>query len=56
MKSHLNTPIHKGHYKGNSFIRQMQKVFIAFHKQPKTMLIVSIETGILFEPSKIVKL
>jgi hypothetical protein len=47
MKSHLNTPLHKGPYKDKSFIRQMQKVFVAFHKQPKTMLMVSIETGIL---------
>jgi len=47
MKSHLNTPLHKGPYKDKSFIRQMQKVFMAFHKQPKTMLMVSIETGIL---------
>jgi hypothetical protein len=47
MKSHLNTPLHKGPIKNKSFIRQIQKVFIAFHREPKTMLMVSIETGIL---------
>ena len=38
---------HKGQGKDNHFQTQMQKVFTAFHKQPKTMLMVSIETGIL---------
>lgn len=33
--------------KDNHSQTQMQKVFTAFHKQPKTMLMVSIETGIL---------
>jgi hypothetical protein len=35
MKSHLNTPLHKGPNKDKSFIRQMQKIFIFFYKQRK---------------------
>ena len=33
--------------KGNQFQAQMQRVFAALYRQPKTMLMVSIETGIL---------
>jgi hypothetical protein len=39
--------LHKGQGKSTQFQAQMQKVFAAFYKQPKTMLMVSIETGIL---------
>jgi hypothetical protein len=50
MNKPLNTPVnslHKRHCKDKHFEAQMQKVFAAFYKQPKTMLMVSIETGIL---------
>jgi hypothetical protein len=43
----LNSPKHKGRSKGKKFVPQMQRVFAAFSRQPKTMLMVSIETGIL---------
>jgi len=33
--------------KGKHFHAQMQRVFLALSKQPKTMLMVSVETGIL---------
>ena len=33
--------------KGNQFQAQMKRVFTALYRQPKTMLMVSIETGIL---------
>jgi hypothetical protein len=38
---------HKGQGKGNYFQTQMKQVFVTFYMQPKTMLMVSIETGIL---------
>jgi len=34
------------HRKGKHFQAQMKRVFAAFYSQPKTMLMVSIETGI----------
>jgi len=37
----------KGQGKDKHFQAQMQRVFAAFYKQPKTMLMVSIETDIL---------
>ncbi|MGI6290977.1 MAG: hypothetical protein ACOXZH_05070 [Bacteroidales bacterium] len=37
----------KGQGKDKHFQGQMQRVFAAFYKQPKTMLMVSIETDIL---------
>ena len=37
----------KGQGKDKHFQAQMQRVFVAFYKQPKTMLMVSIETDIL---------
>jgi hypothetical protein len=46
----LNSPkvfSHKGQGKDKHFQAQMKRVFVAFYKQPKTMLAVSIETGIL---------
>jgi hypothetical protein len=46
----LDTPthsLHKRQCKDKYFKAQMQRVFAAFYKQPKTMLMVSIETGIL---------
>lgn len=33
--------------KDNHFKAQMERVYLSFHKQPKTMLMVSVETGIL---------
>lgn len=33
--------------KDKDFKAQMKRVYLSFHKQPKTMLMVSIETGIL---------
>lgn len=38
--------IAKRHYKSSHFHAQMKRVFEAFNGQPKTMLMVSIETGI----------
>jgi NCAIR mutase (PurE)-related protein len=46
----LNSPkvfLHKGRGKDAHFQAQMQKVFAAFYRQPKTMLMVSVETDIL---------
>ena len=46
----LNSPkvfSHKGQGKSTHFQGQMQKVIAALYRQPKTMLMVSIETGIL---------
>lgn len=46
----LNSPkvfSHKGQSKSTHFQPQMQRVFEAFYGQPKTMLMVSSETGIL---------
>jgi hypothetical protein len=38
---------HKGQGKSTHFQAQMRRVFAALYRQPKTMLMVSIETGIL---------
>lgn len=46
----LNTPnnsLHKRQGKDKHFEVQMKRVFAALYRQPKTMLMVSIETGIL---------
>ena len=46
----LNSPkvfSHKGQGKNTHFQAQMKRVFAALYRQPKTMLMVSIETGIL---------
>jgi hypothetical protein len=46
----LNTPsnsLHKRQGKDKHFEAQMKRVFAAFKRQPSTMLMVSIETGIL---------
>ena len=45
----LKTPVllHKGRYKDKNYFTQYNRVFTALYKQPKTMLMVSIETGIL---------
>lgn len=43
----LNSPLHKRQSKDNHFQAQIKRVFAAFYRQPKTMLMVSIETGIL---------
>jgi hypothetical protein len=43
----LNSPSHKGQGKSAHFQAQMKRVFAAFHRQPKTMLMVSSETGIM---------
>ena len=42
-----NNPLHKGQGKSTHFQAQMKRVFTDFYRQPKTMLMVSIETGIL---------
>lgn len=45
-----NNPLnsqHKRQGKGKYFEVQMKRVFAAIYRQPKTMLMVSIETGIL---------
>lgn len=48
MKNHLNSFKSFGNDKGKDkhFEAQRTTLFKAFHKQPKTMLMVSIETGI----------
>lgn len=43
----LNNSLDRIQGKDMHFQAQMDKVFNAFYKQPKTMLMVSIETGIL---------
>jgi len=46
----LNSPkvfSHKGQGKNTHFQAQLKRVFAALYRQPKTMLMVSIETGIL---------
>ena len=46
----LNSPkvfSHKGQGKSTHFQAQMKRVFAALYRHPKTMLMVSIETGIL---------
>ena len=46
----MNSPkvfSHKGQGKSTHFQAQMKRVFAALYRQPKTMLMVSIETGIL---------
>jgi len=43
----LNSPLHKRQGKDTHFQAQMKRVFAALYRQPKTMLMVSIETGIL---------
>ena len=42
-----NTFQHKRQGKGNYFQGQMKRVFAALYIQPKTMLMVAVETGIL---------
>jgi hypothetical protein len=49
-KNQLNSPnkyFHNRQGKVKYFQGQMKKVFTAFYSQPKTMLMVSVETGIL---------
>ena len=46
----LNSPkvfSHKGQGKDTKFQAQIKRVFATFYRQPKTMLMVSVETGIL---------
>ncbi len=47
--NHRTAPnfLHKGQGKSTHFQAQMSKVYEAFRKRPKTMLMVSFETGIL---------
>jgi hypothetical protein len=50
MKNSLNTPenfLGKTYRKNKHFIAQMEIVFAAFQRRPATMLMISIETGIL---------
>lgn len=49
-KTTTNSPkvsLHKEQAKSTEFQAQMKKVFASFKQQPKTMLAVSVETGIL---------
>ena len=46
MENHDNNP-NKRQVKDNDFEAQMKIVFKAFYEQPKTMLMVSDETGVL---------
>lgn len=39
--------LHKGQGKDKNFQAQTQRVFAALYRQPKTMLMASIETGVL---------
>lgn len=50
MQEHNHTPsnsLHKRQGKDKHFEVQMKRVFAAFKRKPSTMLMVSIETGIL---------
>ena len=47
MENNNNNPLHKRQGKDTHFQAQINKVFKAFYRQPKTMLMVYIETGIL---------
>ena len=47
MENNRNNPLHKRQGKDKHYQTQMQVVFDALLKQPKTMLMVSNETGIL---------
>lgn len=49
MNRTLTTPCtkHKGLRKGKNFQTQIKVIFQAFYGQPKTMLMVAVETGIL---------
>jgi hypothetical protein len=50
MQEHNITPsnsLHKRQCEGKYFEAQMKRVFAAFKRKPSTMLMVSIETGIL---------
>lgn len=47
MKKHNNNPFHARKDKSTNFQVQMKTVFAALYRQPKTMLMVSIETDIL---------
>lgn len=39
--------LHKGQGKSTYFQAQLKRVFVALYRQPKTMLMASVETGIL---------
>lgn len=45
-QSHHSTTLSE-HYKDTYFQAQMTRVFLAFNRKPSTMLMISIETGIL---------
>jgi hypothetical protein len=50
MQKHNITPsisLHKGQGKDKHFEAQMKRVFEAFKRKPSTMLMISVETGIL---------
>ncbi len=47
MNNSQNLPKHKGQYKSNGLRPQFKIIFQAFYNQPKTMLMVAVETGIL---------
>lgn len=47
MENNRNNPIHKGQGKDTHFQAQKKRVYLSLYKQPKTMLMVSVEIGIL---------
>ena len=47
MENNRNNPLHKRQGKDKHYQTQMQVVFDALLKQPKTMLMVEVETGIM---------
>lgn len=47
MRNRITAPMHKRQVQDKHFQAQMKRVFKAFSEQPKTMLMVSIETKVL---------
>ena len=47
MRNRITAPMHKRQGKDKHFQAQMKRVFKAFSEQPKTMLMVSVETKVL---------
>lgn len=46
MSKSPKTPKHKEHNKDTHFATQFRRVFLSLYKEPKTMFMVSVETGI----------
>lgn len=47
MRNRITAPMHKRQVQDKHFQAQMKRVFKAFSEQPKTMLMVSVETKVL---------